>query len=440
VQIYLRLNLPREIDIAKQYRNEVNGFVLEAHIFEVFKGTFSNFLALRGYDTYIIDPVVYKFGLQDIISQTDKVWYQNLVSTYHLELTEDQPYLNPRKINDTKIRDITKHVVSYQCEIIPNEIRKAAYQNLGLLQFLPSLKKPDYNLNPRAPMYVIPPYLIIEDTDSAEYVDYLRFNIKAIMYARKFTKIPLLSVIAIGREILQDINKLKEILIEYFKTPCEAYGVWVTGLNEATDKGTLLGPYVSLLLTLKLRGNKPVINLYGGYFSLILSALDILDGVVFGIGYAEYRDPRIEAGPATVNRYYNPLTHTFEPIRRISNLYRLAPELKCQCKICREKTSDQIMNLSLNELLIHFMENRMNEKKKLLTIKKYPLSERYQHILKVLKDHNNLINQALARTSKELEVVGDLLEIKKITRLLIRNDHLNIWARIIEKLSEVWKK
>jgi len=438
VQIYLRLNLPREIEIAKQYRNEVHGFVLEAHIFEVFKRTFSNFLALRGYDTYIIDPVVYKFSLQDIIDQTDKVWYQNLVSAYHLELTEEQPFLNPRKISDAKIRDITKQVIYYQCEVVRNEIKRAAYQNLGLLQFLPSLKKPDYNLNPRAPMYVIPPYLIIEDTDNAEYRDYLKFNVKSIMYAKKLTKAPLLGIVAIGDEILQDINKLKEVLMAYLiNIECDAYGVWVTGLNEATDKDFLLGRYVSLFLTLKRRSNKPVINLYGGYFSLILSALNILDGVVFGIGYAEYRDPRMEAGPVAVNRYYNPLTHTFESIRRMSIFYRLMPSLMCRCKVCKDKTPDQIMNLNLNELLIHFMENRMDEKRKLSALEKYSPFERYQHILGELKDH---MERILALASREREVVGDLLSMKETARLPIRNRHLDTWIRIIEKLREFEEK
>lgn len=108
-----------------------------------------------------------------------------------------------------------------------------------------------------------------------------------------------------------------------------------------------------------------VTNLYGGYLSVLLTAVG-LAGLNHGIGYSEQRDVRRLAetgGPPT--RYYMPSLRAF--VSRASAqpaMDALPPEWVCDCPVCARVTEGSVPivdRLSSENLKRHFMICRQRE-------------------------------------------------------------------------------
>jgi len=423
VKLYYRLNLARDKDILKGCTEKFDGVVIDAHVYETFKNSLSAFIAsLPSSHTFMIDPITYKFSIPEItLEYSEKPWFGKLLDYYKIPITEDEPYLNPVKISKNDFIEIVSNVVKYQKNVVPVNIKNA----LGLARFF-KLQIEEKTVEPE---YIIPPYLIIEDSELASYRDFLKFNVEAIKYSKRILKdspCKILGVIPIGEMSFLDFNVLSEVIEKYSNTPADAYAVWVSGLNEVT-KNPLLRVFTLFLFELKNKVKKDIINLYGGYFSLILGSRGLLNGVVHGVGYAEYRDPYGASGIAGL-LYYNPLTHTFDTIERIKIIYASDPSTKCSCPVCQRyplETFESIKN-NVSDLLSHFVNVRFDEKTKL---------ERMS---------TDEIIATLKKDSEKIERIFKMEELKISLRLLkslskLRYQHLNSWRYTLEAVRELIK-
>jgi len=421
LKLYLRLNIPREKNIVKEYFQHIHGVIIEAHVYDTFERSWSRFLG-EANTNYLIDPVFYKFGLPEITPEyADKKWFEDLLTIYGIKLTENQPYINPKFLGENKIKSITKNVINYQLSSIPSKIKEAISQAQTLLSLLEEERPPRPSVTKISPEFVIPPYLVIDDSIDFTYKDIIKFNIKTINYSVKLTKKEkIMPIIAMSEQVFFDSFKLSDIIKEYAKLPVQTYGIWVAGLDE-THKPFMLENLCLFVKYLKNEASKKIeiINMFGGYFSVILSSLNMINGVVHGLGYGEHKDPTAPSGPVPP-RYYNHLTHRFDPKDFILRLYILYPEIKCQCKVCKRKS---LSAMTSEDLTRHFLEVRIREIKELKGLG-------LQDIIRKLESNAAKVDE-INRKAKELFKGLDIVRylFKGLTTA-----HINAWITILKKV------
>lgn len=115
---------------------------------------------------------------------------------------------------------------------------------------------------------------------------------------------------------------------------------WRGSWDEASATIVDVEGWITLVREARARGIE-VTNLYGGYLSVLLTALG-LGGVSHGIGYSESRDVRRlgETG-APPTRYYVPAVHGFLPVPAAQPLVdHLPPLWACGCAVCEGVAED----------------------------------------------------------------------------------------------------
>ena len=107
---------------------------------------------------------------------------------------------------------------------------------------------------------------------------------------------------------------------------------WVPGFDERTRS---VADLRSLRATISvLSGNRKLMNLYGGYFSILLGKVG-LAGFNNGLGYSESRDwPTLDATGAAPARYYVRKLHAYMPTAAATSLVEVDRAFACECSVC----------------------------------------------------------------------------------------------------------
>lgn len=130
---------------------------------------------------------------------------------------------------------------------------------------------------------------------------------------------------------------------------------WVPGFNErrvSVQRLKAVRDAVSEVGTAR-----QLVNLYGGYFSILLSKLG-LEGFSNGLGYSESREwPTLDATGAAPARYYVRRLHAYLPTATATTLTQNDRHFRCKCEVC--EGGDRPPNdLSYHELKRHFALSR----------------------------------------------------------------------------------
>lgn len=134
---------------------------------------------------------------------------------------------------------------------------------------------------------------------------------------------------------------------------------WVTGLDERRATEVELRTLWQVVARHSAGGMR-LANMYGGYFSIMLSRGGL---AAFGNGltYSESRAwPALASTGAAPARYYVPAIHAFLTPALAQSLVDLAPALRCSCRLCAPPSSS-IVGLSYHELKEHFAAARVWE-------------------------------------------------------------------------------
>lgn len=148
-------------------------------------------------------------------------------------------------------------------------------------------------------------------------------------------------VVCIDSVLLDSKEAVDAIASHYAELRVPGFLVWATDFEEERATEGQISGLKSLIIRLASGGTKQVINMFGGYFSLLLSEFG-LTGVSHGLGYGERRDiVPVLGGGLPPAKYYLPAIH--EHIR-IDQLVSIAtqPQLDaslfahniCDCVIC----------------------------------------------------------------------------------------------------------
>ena len=422
LNIYIRLSLLRDKEIISEsgFRNRIAGIVIEPHIFELFSNAVSSYLA-QSKLRYFIDMSLHRFMMNVYESYSAKPWYDVLKEKLGLPLSEERPYLNPSYIDVKDLRRIARKTLEYQISYVPAKIRNV----LGLMNFFGSLGE-ESHLEPSilvAPYLVIDEPLVLNEEEAPQVEDLLSFNINLLKEFKNTVEkigiaIPVMGVIALSKEILLDRETTKNIVKQYLDQGPEYLGIWISGLDEYDNSEVNLRLLINNLLN-NIRetnsyNNVKIINLYSGFFSLILNRLGFLDGIVHGVLHSETRQFNMVVTGATFRFYVDFLHKALSRTDFLLFFRNKIPE-DCGSPVCREFIRRHYLLAKIysswKDLAKHFLYVRLVKEKNSL-------------INKDINDIIELINNDLEK-AREFSSEGQLWY-----------GHLISWLKILSELRE----
>lgn len=283
---------------------------------------------------YTIDPATYVFSLNpSVISSVSRSGETRLRRTFAAlrdlyeipRISGDEP-LTPEVFTESIIQRFSNAVVSYQESKIPDSLQaESAFLDL------------DDDMSVLSPIRILAPYFEL----SGE-LGWLDVNIRLLSDACNRSALPTWGVICLDGLALDDAGLITQIASAYRGVACEGYMLWLTDFDEtAVTVGQIEGLRSMVRQLAGSDFDRPVINMYGGYFSTLLY-IDGLTGISHGIGYGERRSliPAVGGGlpPA---RYYLKPTHNginMSELQAVGGRFLDEQDFRtqvCECPICR---------------------------------------------------------------------------------------------------------
>jgi hypothetical protein len=264
---------------------------------------------------FFIDPITYAFQNEiHLLKSKSKTTGEEKIKKSVEKLVEIFKYPADKVLNDTPInandfldiqltQDFCRRVLSFQYSIVHEHITKN-----DLSKYLEYVM-PDgiLGIPQLRPKFLIAPYFYLDSQD--QYLDdWLKINIDfintAVIQAKQdFSSIDVFGQIVISKSVLRDQTKIRKIVSAYKNLDCSGFTIWVDDLNEHEATFEELKGFIGLL---KAMHNKPIYNMYGGYFSILLThkKIALLDGVSHGLEYGESRKVYPVGGGIPVSKYY----------------------------------------------------------------------------------------------------------------------------------------
>lgn len=354
-ELIIRVNISREMGWLEDIEVKDYSIVISSHILEGLKKRFTSML-LKTKLPYIIDPYTYIFT-SDLQEVKDKRWYPNLVALYGLDLIMDpdagalsSDLLIDRNNQPTEnLNELVENVINYQRTRIQD-----VYDEI--FEFEEFEGKQD-SISTISPKCIIPPYFFL----GAGSVDWLTVNIRCIQYAlqNRQENEKIFAVIMLDKDLLSFKDDVKQIIQEYSLAGIDGYFVWPAYFDENSPKRTEIRLFSEFIDELS-KFQKPIYNMYGGLFSLLLHDRGIT-GISHAICYGEHKAPFASSGMAATIRYYEPSIHSKIPFGRMDEIQDALKLEKCNCKYCSEiyNTNDKGKQLELSGK--HFIFKRIQE-------------------------------------------------------------------------------
>jgi hypothetical protein len=182
------------------------------------------------------------------------------------------------------------------------------------------------------------------------------------------------------------------------------YCIWVEDFDERLATVGQIGGLIKLTQLLA-EGERQVVMLYGGFFSLLLKyfgATCVCHGLAYGEARALSAAAQQGSGPAPV-RYYVLELHRFLTLDDALVVLRARPDLICSCRICHRVIGgdpERVTQFANEEALaeMHFLYNRRQERR---MIAEATLEEAIQSLQWTLD-----LNNDIADITKRFKVRG----------------------------------
>ncbi len=235
------------------------------------------------------------------------------------------------------------------------------------------------------PVFIVPPYFFFRNLADPWYA----VNLRLSKLTKQFSPDDLVySVISTDKDNLDEAFADK--IIADFDTS-DGFLLFISDLNESGESLNTLKNLMNFVNRIYINTNKPIINLYGSFFSMLLNFRG-LDGVTSGLCILDHRDATAEfKGGRAAIRFYLPSTRAKLAEQDFSTfLQNFNTNLECDCLFCQRiaelrKTLgsrdyaayiDRLFSDERGELMAsameHYLHNRIKEAR-LITDK--PLTE-----------------------------------------------------------------
>ncbi|MDR4496344.1 MAG: hypothetical protein MRK02_00170 [Candidatus Scalindua sp.] len=425
--------------------------VINANMVAHMTSALASFLSVRAKKKpYFIDPQTHAFqhDISHLESNSEKKKgeikrsIKKLIYAYGEPLTsciedDHRPILPDDFKNEALIKDFAQRVIDFQMKMLSDQVESSS--DAKYYKYL-NKKNGISTENIFSPTLLIAPYFYL----TANTLDrWLPVNIKSASASKEITRKynkPLGVQIVISLDVLLDKKLTEKLIDEYSRTNADVFLIWIDSFLEQQASERELDLYVDFLEKLGRYGK--VVNLYGGFFSVILGKCKIvknLIGVTHSLEYGEVRGVIPVGGGIPIAKFYFPVLHTRLKFRDAIRSVRALGGQKsphdffekiCNCKVCKEIMKDD-------------PEDNFEEygKSKLIRVNnkpmEYPLSETKERSVKhymwckrkeykeklILKD----ILRELKESGRKLEKVIGLEDVA----------HSYVWTKVIQKKKKV---
>jgi hypothetical protein len=399
-----------EKGIYDEIKDLFNKFAVDGHILEHNLKSFSAFISKYG-RKFFVNPETCYLQLDNIdelildkYGEVRPSWgkllsyYGECIKSCVLEkkrrLMLHDFYNSSGNLDGEKMRDLSLHVIEYQ--------RNRVNDALGALQrFLPKEAKV-------TPVFLTAPYFYVGDINDGWYNLSLRAAKEATSYKGDFK---LFAVICIAKSLLADDKVISQIAEDYTKGPFDGFLLLINDFSEDMEDEMILKGFIKLVESLA-KARKPIINLYGGYFSALLHHRG-LSGFVSGLTYGFSTDiamPPPKGGPpgGPVAKYYIPWIHQSLTLDEALRILREVGQSRCSCPICSSLKSS-FFNLDPKSADAKYFS------------KMHFLYSRYAELQDILKKDYNSLRQDILQMYKQFKKFEPLIDV----------EYLNRWYRVL---------
>lgn len=410
---------------------------------------------------FFIDPITYAFQneikLLKSKSKTTgeekiKKSVEKLIEYYGFpanKVMSEQPIATCDFDDKNTMRDFCERILKFQYNLVYNHIK-----NNDLEKYFeyatPDMKT---SLPQFRPKFLIAPYFYLDKIDPA-FNKWLNINAEFVRIARsisnsKCDSSKVFAQIVISKQTLADKNCVNAIILAYQNVDCDGITIWVDDLNEHEASFDELLGFVQLLKGLY---PKPVYNMYGGYFSILLTHKDIhlLAGVSHGLEYGESRKVYPVGGGIPVSKYYYLPIHQRIDFTKAYYLLAYAGVINvelpnwgspkkyydniCRCSKCRQIIRDEMINFvefeSKEFYEIHRNNQILRRKKASSDTKENCL---YHYLLCKRIEFRKVEQQPLSGIIKDLRTqIQTYIKCDELQENEL--DYINIWLEVIETI------
>ena len=289
-----------------------------------------------------------------------------------------------------------------------------------------------------APYALVAPYFYITETTIGEW---LPICVRAARIAREtYPDAKIFASVVVSQGVVLD-EAMRNEIANAFKDYVSGYLLWVDDLDEQQTAEADLRGLLSLARALRDGGRYEVINLHGGYFSILAAGVlggSAMSGVTHGPEFGEYRSAVPVGGGIPIAKYYMPQLHARVRYRDAVGLLNAKGWLAdaatfhanvCDCDECLSTLAGNVDNFTL------FGDGNVREVKRgsgLVRIT-YPTGATKQRCLRHYLQRKSREYRFAATASREL-ILNDLhngYDAFEAVMGLEGVKHLRLWEKVL---------
>lgn len=389
---------------------------------------------------YIIDPLVHAFQHSPtFITDAEgkpKSSIQKLADEYKSPVAEivGRSALQPRAFQN---KDVLAGFVQRCLQFQSCRLADLMRDNDALLKYL---DPEETNFTPYA---LVAPYFYMDETTYQLWLPVMRQAIELAKETDKQNRI--FGAVVVSQGVILNPRIMEEIARELNAAKPNGYLLWVDNLDEQAAGGAELQGLLQLAKMLRDNGEREVINLHGGYFSVLAAGVlgtgRYFTGVTHGPEFGEYRSVVPVGGGIPISRYYIPKLHARVKYRDAVPIFGEkgwlddAPVFHknvCNCDECRATLSGNIKNFTaFGESVPKLVPRRGGAIVRI----DYPTTAARKHCLQHYLQRKAMEYQ-LSATGSEANVLADLKSGVDDFADVIGLEgvsHLHLWARAFGK-------
>lgn len=343
-----------------EFAETYDQLVVNANMVAHMPSAMSQFLSQQLKKPFVIDPQTHAFQheIDSLLSDSKKSAgslkrsWKRLVARYGAPINSVIDSNAPRSLrpddldSQQLVSEFCKRVLLFQRDEITHEINEGA--DAEYIRFL--AEQTGANLANVPPAMLVAPYFFI---GGPLQNDWLELNRRCVEASRQIVNvdapdIPLAVEVVISKELLSDKDLRKQVAEAFHAGNPDVILLWIDDSLEQASSHVQLANFVEFVIELS-QNNTPVINLYGGFFSVAEARVGELrgklKGVCHGLEYGESRFVNPVAGGIPVARFYSNHLHHRLPGRVAYNEIRAFGGFKsvadfrreiCDCSECLE--------------------------------------------------------------------------------------------------------
>jgi len=384
MQIYVRIaRYTLEKDIIAQNSNSF-GLTIPANLLMYYGKSLAKFI-IKNPRPFFIDPVTYIFVYPRNMLKRDnselqvdrggnyklKKSYDKLVRAYDKGLIDlfksDNPLPTSYFDDPDNVEKFVRNNIAYQKNLLTNSLDKISRYEAMVGEEIPEKS----NLKPE---FLTAPYFYFGDSSDPWY----DVNIKLSQLTKEFSSNDnVYSIICTHKQSLSS-TLADEIVSDFDEV--DGYLLFASNFEEYVEPIHSLRRLKSFVSRLYEKSSKPILNLYGSFFSVFLNYYG-MKGVSSGLCVLDHKDVLEEVTMAIARiKFYLPSIRGF----LVENDYktyleRFNPSDECDCNLCQtlanKKTSlstrsyvsgiDKLFSIYRGKLMTsamdHFLHCRLNE-------------------------------------------------------------------------------